>query len=182
MWNEGKQIPVVIEVVGLLIEAFVYWCFVKSWEYRAESKMTLGMSLATLHCVVVVNKSCRCPPKTVEYVSECFAHETVRAHHAGQRGVMFTLMQKCVRLTSGRQYGDAPHSGVSRHRGDCIVTHRSQKCVYIFYMFSIQFIYKEFLFHWFELSIEKRFMVILYKGLCNSYLSLLYIIHMHTYV
>lgn len=121
--------PVLLWSGGVLIEAAVCGRLVQGSEDGSQREVAHGVAAGRADPVVVVQQACHLPAEHVQDVTQGLANKSVGAHHPRQGWVRKWLVAERIRLGAGRQYGDAPLSGVARHRGNDIVAHGTQESI-----------------------------------------------------
>lgn len=132
-------------------------------EHGAKCEVTLGIAFGRTDAVVVVQQAGHRPAEHMEDVPQRFAHQPVRAHHAGQRLVL-GLEKEVVRLSAGRQYWNAPDAGVPRNRSDDVIANRTQEQICVFHTYSqckhlINIIYPLTIIYFYEFLLKLIFIV-----------------------
>lgn len=127
--NELQQLTVFLRAGGVLVKAAVCWRLIEGCEDGPQREVTHGVAAWRAHPVVVVQQACHLPAEHVQYVTQSLTHKPVGAHHPGQcREQRF--VEECIRLGTGCQNGDAPLTGVARHRSNDILAHGTQECIW----------------------------------------------------
>lgn len=127
--DEREQVPVVLGGGRLLVEAPVHRRLIERRENGAQGEVALGVAPAAGHRVIVVEQAGDFPSEAPQDVPERLAHQTMGAHHSGQRRIMLALVTERLRLSARRQYGYAPYARVPGHRCDHVIANGTQEGV-----------------------------------------------------
>jgi len=107
----------------------VHRCLVQGGEHGPEREVALGVASAAGHRMIVEQQTGDLPAEAPQDVPERLAHQTMGAHHPGQRWIMLALVTESLRLRPRRQHRDPPDTGVPGHRRDHVVAHWTQEGV-----------------------------------------------------
>lgn len=98
--EKSEQLSIVFDGGRFLVEAFVNRRLIQTGENGAQSEVTLGVAAAARHRVIVIKKPGDLPSESFQDMFERLAYQSVRAHHSGQRWIVFALVTKRVRLST----------------------------------------------------------------------------------
>lgn len=115
----------VSSIVEVLVLGFQSKGRVNSW----LSEMTLRVAHQWIDTVVIIQETSYIPTEYVQYMPESFSDQFVRAHHSGERRVLFAEVE-ALGLCTSSQNRDFPYTSVPSDWCYDIITNRSQKSIW----------------------------------------------------